>query len=499
MSCSYSTPVLVAIDGKTVSTSMGALVDSYLPPIASKDQHDVLPVANLRCPGVSPKEHVTWTNVTHVSRHPANGDMLTVTTERGRTLKMTASHSFLVRDNNRVVQRRGSDLVLGDCLPIVKNMPSDGGFVPEAPIPLTRATGRFIGAIVSEGTVNDRSLGFVNTEFAWLIDIVEAFAHDTGLPASHKKNLSTGGLGKLPMLYGVVNNTALVSWVAEHFGRTSFNKTLPGWILDAPDEFVSGLLQTYFDGDGNVQTETGHHRLCCHSVSEELITMLCLCLARYGIVTCVGTEAYKTPAGKPGTIHRLTIPLCYAGKFQEHIGFSIERKVEKLAEIVKHQTLHKTRHFQAHIPGMNDVLEQLRACVPCGGDKNSFQTLLRKELRRIQRKPGIMPQMLLRCREYAIKYDAPAHLLDDLDQAIRADVWWDPIASIEVERDSAEMVYDFTVDEKLQSFMLTNGVFVHNTLNSKYAPSRCAVFRTLTHTLLLFPQLSISPASAPKT
>ena len=86
MSTAHSTQVLVAIDGKMKSVSIGEIIDAYLPPIRSNDQHNVVPVSNLKCPGVSPTETVVWANVTHVSRHPANGDMVTVKTERGRTV-----------------------------------------------------------------------------------------------------------------------------------------------------------------------------------------------------------------------------------------------------------------------------------------------------------------------------------------------------------------------------------------------------------------------------
>lgn len=468
-SAAHSTLVLVAIDGKKNSTSIGTLVDAYLPPILSSDQHDVMPVFDLKCPGVSSTEKVAWANVTHVSRHPANGDMLTVKTVRGRTLKMTASHSFLVRDKNRVVQRTGSDLVLGDCLPIVKDMPGNQGVLPNAPVPLTRATGRFIGAVVSEGTVNRErtDVTFTNTEREWTHEIGNDFSTATDYFVGIRNfKMSHTALGSGNITSASVCHSEFASWMAEHFGCTPFNKKLPAWILDAPDEFVTGLLQTYFDGDGNVQTEARHHRLCCHSVSSELGTMLCLCLARYGIVTYVGTKAYKTPTGESGTIHRITIPMCFAAKFQEHIGFSVERKVEKLAQVVKKQEAVGMRGFQAHVPGMNEVLEEVRKDIPPGGDKNSFETLLRKEFRRIQRKTGVTPKMLMRCREHAVTFNAPTELVAELDQAINADVWWDPIMSIEIEKGSTEMVYDFTVDEKLQSFMLSNGIFVHNTLNT---------------------------------
>ena len=466
MSACYYTSVLVAIDGKAETKTIGSLIDSYLPEIKTNDQHDVMEVKNLKCTGISPTESVQWANVTHVSRHPANGDMLTVRTEHGRELKMTASHSFLVRQKNRVVATPGYTLKIGDCLPIVKDMPSNDGILPISPVCLNKHTGRFIGAVVAEGTVNNATVTFDNSEHVWLIEIVKSFGQHTSMNTSAKRYVSQGSLGTKPMMKASVYNKEFAQWMAEHFGKTSFNKTLPAWILDAPKDFVTGLLQTYFDGDGNVQTEKRHHRLCCHSVSEELITMLSLCLARFGIPTYVGKEDYKTPAGNPGVINRLTIPMCFAAKFQEHIGFSIDYKVERLKYVVIEQEKEMMRGFQAYIPGMNEVLEEIREYIPPGGNKNSFETLLRKELRRIQRKPGITPKMLMRIRDHAENFKAPEYLLQELDYAIHSDVWWDPIISIEIEKDSKEMVYDFTVNQNLQSFMLSNGVFVHNTLNT---------------------------------
>lgn len=466
MSLAYTVPLLVQIDGKLKSIKIGQLINSILSDPESNDQHDVQEVNNIKCVGVSSTGSVQWTDVTHVSRHPANGDILTVTTEHGRKIIATASHSFLTRNKNRIISTKGHDLNIGDCIPIAQNIPHGQSKNSKSPVPLTKATGRFIGAVVAEGTVNKNTVNFDNSEHAWLIQIVEDFEKESGMNTYHKRYVSQGSLGTKPMMKGGVCNQIFAEWMAEHFGKTSFNKTLPAWILDAPEDFVTGLLQTYFDGDGNVQTEKRHHRLCCHSVSEELITMLSLCLARFGIPTYIGKEDYKTPAGNLGVISRLTIPMCFAAKFQEHIGFSIDYKVEKLKYVVIEQEKETMRGFQAYIPGMNEVLEEIREYIPCGGNKNSFETLLRKEFRRIQRKPGITPKMLMRIREHAKNFKAPDYLLEELDYAINADVWWDPIISIEIEKDSKEMVYDFTVDQNLQSFMLSNGVFVHNTLNT---------------------------------
>jgi intein/homing endonuclease len=234
MSMAYSTRVVVAVDGKKRVVQIGELVDRLVSVDRLADRHAgpnhvVAQVAGLECVGVSPTERVAWTGVTHVSRHPANGDMVTVTTKHGRTVRATASHSFLVRAGGRVVARPGSDLVVGDSLPVAKDLPAHAG----------------------SGDLDD---------------------------------------------------------LAAEFRRTTREEP---------------------------------------------------------------------------------------------------------------------------IPGTREVAHQ------------SADDLTRGQLTRLGRD------------------DQPA-----IHQAVSADVWWDPIVNIQVDRNSQETVYDFTVDERLQSFMLSNGVFVHNTLNT---------------------------------
>jgi hypothetical protein len=53
-----------------------------------------------------------------------------------------------------------------------------------------------------------------------------------------------------------------------------------------------------------------------------------------------------------------------------------------------------------------------------------------------------------------------------VEQAVNSDVIWDEIISIDYyEGDELEYVYDFTVPNA-ESFMVDNGIMVHNTLNS---------------------------------
>ena len=74
--------------------------------------------------GVTPFGQVSWASVQAVSRHPANGPMLKVTTSTGRSVVATASHSFLTKSKiGTVVPIRGDQLQLGDPMPIMHKYP----------------------------------------------------------------------------------------------------------------------------------------------------------------------------------------------------------------------------------------------------------------------------------------------------------------------------------------------------------------------------------------
>lgn len=391
MSCSYQTPVLVSVDGNLRSVAIGELVDTYLPPVTSVDQHDVVPVQGLECTGVSSIEQVAWAPVTHVSRHPANGDMLTVMTRRGRLLKMTASHSFLVRVGNRVVPRPGHDLVVGDCLPVVLEMPPNPSWaLASAPVELCHDTGWRIVAMIVRGQTPG--------------DTFDLLTRD---------------------------------WIAAHFGDERQRAALPVWLLQAPLGFLSGVIQALFDTHDE-DTEEECWGFANPSASTDLVPILGLCLARFGISTGVA----------PG---RIWVCASCVAKYQTSIGSRLRK--DALTRAVSRAGL-----AHAHpVPGMEDVMSQVHALV---GDTSDTASLLH-------------------WRQRAQQMGATAMLLAELDQAISANVWWDPIVQIDVHT-STEMVYDFTVAEHLQSFMLANGVFVHNTLNSSPSPACTHVLSQLT-------------------
>ena len=471
LSCGGKTPVIVKQDGVTKTIKMAELIDKYLPPIVDrKHQHDVMPVYNLDCVGVSPTENVKWTNVTHVSRHPANGDMITIKTKTGKDVRATLSHSFLTRKDNRVVPVKGSELNIGDFVPCIRNMPDGQGQLPDSPIVLNKETGRFIGAVISEGFQScchgklTGHIQFCQHDPEWIEDILVDFTRVTGLKHTVNKSKVTENKhfrhNHEYSYNGNVHNKELAKWMTDNFGRISHDKTLPAWILDAPKEFVSGLLQTAYDGDGSIEIKPRHHQIRYHSVSKELLIMMSMCLARFGIPSSMQEEDGKKPSGEYRLIYVLRFPMDYVEKFNEHIGFSCKEKNAKLKQLIhdRKNGPNPMRGNQFIIPETENVIKKIRDCVT--------DVAIRKEMARVCRKKGVTLSMLRRIKSQAEANNAPQELIDEVDQAINSDVFWDTITHIEIEKDSTEMVYDFTVNEELQSFALKNMLLVHNTLNS---------------------------------
>lgn len=74
--------------------------------------------------GVSNDEKTSWMRISQVSRHPANGGLVKITTMSGKTTTATLSHSFLKRTENGIEPIRGSDLVIGMKVPIAQGLPA---------------------------------------------------------------------------------------------------------------------------------------------------------------------------------------------------------------------------------------------------------------------------------------------------------------------------------------------------------------------------------------
>jgi intein/homing endonuclease len=103
--------------------------------------------------GVDEQEKTHWNKISHVSRHPVNGDMMKVTTKTGRIVHTTTSHSHLVRENHKVVPIVGANMKEGMRIPVARHI--DNAFVKHAIVAGDRSMeldylfGWFVGAYLA--------------------------------------------------------------------------------------------------------------------------------------------------------------------------------------------------------------------------------------------------------------------------------------------------------------------------------------------------------------
>jgi DNA-directed RNA polymerase beta' subunit len=89
-----------------------------------KNRTDYLEISGVKIPTVSAKGVVSWADVTAVTRHLPNGKLVKIVTRSGRTVTATQSKSFLIWDGCKFEQTPGSDVRVGDHVPVIGRLSS---------------------------------------------------------------------------------------------------------------------------------------------------------------------------------------------------------------------------------------------------------------------------------------------------------------------------------------------------------------------------------------
>eukprot|EP00873_Tetraselmis_striata_P043909 jgi/Tetstr1/464173/TSEL_008978.t1 len=440
-SVARDTEMLVCQDGAVKTVRIGDLVDPYLPEIEDPlHQNDYVEVDNLRCVSLSDREKARWSRVTHVSRHPSHNQMITVKTESGRRVTATRGHSFLTRKDNRVARVLGSRLRPGDALPIVKDLPAiDPGTaaVPDAPLPLTFAAGRLVGAAISDGgRVDGAAVSFEHDDEGWVRSVVDGFNADGGRrPAAQAAPVPDRFRRGNVLHRGRVDHAPLAAWIREHF-----DGALPGWILAAPREFARGLLQAAFDADGCLDARAPGMRY--YTESGRLGTAMAMALASFGVATHAGVVNTSGGGWKRRRCHKVAVPAAMMGTFEANIGLAAARKRDLLRAAVERAV--PGASAAKPIPGLGPQIDALcRAAEASGGASRAHRAMLHGARASGRLQPAALDELRAAA---AAEWGADRGLLAELEQAAAADCFWDPITEIAAAPAEGEMVYDLTVD-----------------------------------------------------
>ena len=449
-----------------VSISIGELCDSLIdenPDLTFNTGHVDSVETLLDCDeneyyivGVAADEKTKWNKISHVSRHPVNGQLMRVKTRSGRTVETTTSHSHLIRKDNTVAAIVGADMKKGMRIPVARSI--DTCFVNKTVIiggkeyDLNKEFGWFIGAYLAEGSISNGTISISNISTHY-IESTKKFASLFGRQCRLASRQCEYG----PSTSTLFTYKPLADFLVASCSTGSFQKRVPDFAFTASLECKAGLFQGYFDGDGNIQCDKNHHQLRCCSRSEQLVKDLSLILNYFGIFA-----SFTRDFVHGSYMYNMRINVKYAELYKEQIGSVLH--ADKLDNIIEYTRRDSVKHLSEQfekINGLGDVIAKCGKELKLPGQSRTYGIWLKTE--------SIGRRTLKKYVDIFENHPNASIVhseINILKQALNATVVWDEIVDIELYTpDQNSYVYDFTVPGN-QTFMTDSGTILHNTLNT---------------------------------
>lgn len=424
-----------------------------------------------------------WRKIQEISRHPANGGMIKITTKTKRTSTTTLSHSHLRRcpKTGNILPVRGDKLEVGDFIPVCGKMNNNEGDIGELTIkgkvfPLDFEVGWLFGAYLSEGYINNGQIDITNVSIHFEKRCKKFAKKFGGKVRKSETKRQIYGKGKFysSVTHHISGLPDLGRYLEKYCGTGSGNKEVPAFAFFAPDEFAGGLLRGYFDGDGNVNEQKQLIRVC--SISKNLIETIALLLSRFGIFGSFSTET-KNKEREDGKNNQPLITYIilrkHAQLFLENIGSDFPEKLKGIQAIVDYNNrdnVHSRREDIDLVPGIGETISNAAYPLNLPGYSRLYK---RHEKKRFTGKETL--------RTYVQLFEesgAEGKEMDILRTAVNSDIIWDQIVSLEFLDDPKTLVYDLGVSGN-HTFMTQSGIFTHNTLNSFHSTGMSAKDVTL--------------------
>ncbi len=244
---------------------------------------------------------------------------LRITTRGGFSIEATPEHPLMVMTPlGQLEWRRADELKTGDVLTLQRGQKMFGTRTtidfnddPLSPSPLniTELDDEFaylLGVIVGDGCLAQPNHISLKTSDEPIVALWQSFAKRVGLPAfseDQTNSVVSSQFYQLLLHLGVSNG-------AEH------TKRIPQALLSAPQHLVAAFLRGLFDINGAVENHAAGINLS--SVAEKLIQQIQIVLLNFGIVANKSLQQEDS--------HLLIIIGADANKFDELIGFGLERK-----------------------------------------------------------------------------------------------------------------------------------------------------------------------------
>lgn len=226
--------------------------------------------------------------------------------------------------------------------------------IPEF-IKLDREFGIVIGLYLAEGWVAEDLCMIISNKDKGILNIVRRWADKLGIryhTTIHEINNKgiIKSSGKSLKLYSVLIARLFKAWM----NTGSSNKIVPDESFVANLDFVCGLLNGYFSGDGTVNKNDGS--ISVSSVSEKLIIGISTLCSRFGIFGKLSN--YKSKKNK--RTYRFDIRNNFAKLFVKEIGFSLVNKMEKAMRVTMNKFCAYPYGYN-YIPFKDNMLDPIKS------------------------------------------------------------------------------------------------------------------------------------------
>jgi len=415
---------------------------------------------------VDQKERLHWKKISQISRHPANGNLMRVTTKSGRTTTATLSHSFLKRTSDGIDPIKGSELKVGDRIPVAKNIKPFSESIKTIKVGdktyrLDYDLGWLFGAYLADGSINQNIIS--------ICKIIPEFCDNISYIVNDKFKLNTKTSNDCGE-YGPSKDTyfsykELAKFIKENFGVGSYEKKLPSFVFNANKLFMAGIISGYFDGDGNIDVNKSMIRVS--SRSKQLINDIAMLCSFFNMFGSILEERSVRQVGK--VQYNFCIQRKYAQIFNDQIGLIVNEKRNNLQKLMiqNERDKHCLNNFIDMIPCLGDDIVQIAKLLKLNNKKNHYRGWAKRNA--IGRETlGKFIEIFNNTDDSFLDDETQKELhrrIAKLESAYDSDIIWDEIIDIEILLDPKEYVYDFTVPST-ESFMIDTGILVHNTLNS---------------------------------
>jgi intein/homing endonuclease len=214
--------------------------------------------------------------------------------------------------------------------------------------------GFLIGIYLAEGWCTKTFVGVSNNDEVIrkrVTDFCDCYGVTYHLVTSKGKNVRNGTSNDLK-----IHSTLLARMFKIICDTGSANKFVPDFAYTAPKEFITGLIDGYFSGDGCVN-KTGN--ITVSSISEQLIQGISFLLSYMGIFGKFNSfQQKKNNVGSQNIKRAYTLDIrnCFAQKFAKEIKMTEGNKQKRLEEItLKKIFRYKCGKIQEKYPKDRDV------------------------------------------------------------------------------------------------------------------------------------------------